>query len=465
MIIRNENRMVSETEYNKGLRGYFLIIAVAAEILMSFSFIGFLHIEPVSITFSYIPILFAGCLLGTAESTTVALVFGLASMYKASAYYVMPGDKIFSPFLSGEPVSSLILSVGARVLFGAVIGILYLLARKTGRYEAAMIFLISFFGKTIHSVIVYSTMWVLFPEMGYTSMTTFEDFLNFENMAGMAVPAVIILLCWYFRKSSMWRNLCSNISAARELQLRHPVHRAFVYVMILIVLIFPALLAEYFADRIAAMMRQSGVVISGNAHHDLLLLEIQFMMGMVALTVLFAVLLHMYQLNTAYINHELAIDDVTDISSRRTFISSCEKILDSMDFRNGAAGCFILLDIDHFKNINDTYGHVEGDRILHDFAAVLKECFADTGFPGRLGGDEFAVMVESPVEKEELTEKMKRLYEKIHMIKCGDTVVTCSAGVSAITVPVSVDVLYRRTDSLLYEAKNKGRDRFVIEKI
>ena len=83
---------------------------------MSFTFLGYVHIPPISVTFAYIPILFAALLLGTWQSAAIGAVFGLASMYKSTAYYVLPADMLFSPFMSGNPVRSFVLSVGTRTL-------------------------------------------------------------------------------------------------------------------------------------------------------------------------------------------------------------------------------------------------------------------------------------------------------------------------------------------------------------
>ena len=109
---------------------YFFGFLIALEIFMSFSFLGYIHIEPISMTLSYIPVLIAGCVLGPKESTITGTVFGLASMWKASALYVGRGDAIFSPVMSGRPLESILMSVGARALFGLLTGLLYKLAKK-----------------------------------------------------------------------------------------------------------------------------------------------------------------------------------------------------------------------------------------------------------------------------------------------------------------------------------------------
>ena len=85
---------------------YLFAALTALEFLMSFTFLGYIHIEPISITIAYLPILVAGCFLGVGASTAMGFFFGLSSLYKATAYYVMPLDKVFSPFLSGSPLGT-----------------------------------------------------------------------------------------------------------------------------------------------------------------------------------------------------------------------------------------------------------------------------------------------------------------------------------------------------------------------
>lgn len=86
---------------------YVFVLLLAIELIMSFTFLGFIHIDPISLTTAYIPIVVVGCLLGPLESTLIGLVFGLASMYKASALYVVSDDKIFSPLYSGNSIGSI----------------------------------------------------------------------------------------------------------------------------------------------------------------------------------------------------------------------------------------------------------------------------------------------------------------------------------------------------------------------
>jgi uncharacterized membrane protein len=113
------------------MRRYTFVILIAIELLLSFSFFGYIHIEPISVTIAYIPVILAGALTGPAEAMTVGAVFGLSSMWKASANYVMPSDQLFSPFFSGNPFGSFMISTGARMLFGLAIGLLYTASRRS----------------------------------------------------------------------------------------------------------------------------------------------------------------------------------------------------------------------------------------------------------------------------------------------------------------------------------------------
>lgn len=68
---------------------YVFVLLLAIELIMSFTFLGFIHIDPISLTTAYIPIVVAGCLLGPLESTLIGLVFGLASMYKRHQHFML----------------------------------------------------------------------------------------------------------------------------------------------------------------------------------------------------------------------------------------------------------------------------------------------------------------------------------------------------------------------------------------
>ena len=151
---------------------YIFSLLLAVEVIMSFTFLGYVHIPPISITTAYIPIVIIACLFGPAESSLAGLLFGLGSLYKASATYVMPADAVFSPFRSDFPIGSILLSVGTRVLFGFLLGCLFQLARKSKRKNLCKL-LITIAAPKLHALLVYTAMGLLFPSLGFNILSIF----------------------------------------------------------------------------------------------------------------------------------------------------------------------------------------------------------------------------------------------------------------------------------------------------
>ena len=124
----------------------------------------------------------------------------------------------------------------------------------------------------------------------------------------------------------------------------------------------------------------------------------------------------------------------------------------------------MLLDVDHFKTINDTLGHAVGDAVLKEVALTLKNMFYDYGIAGRVGGDEFAVMIDKkPLSAEELQSMLDRFFIAISAITEKTQSVTCSIGVCRFSFPADVALLMDKTDTLLYKAKENGRACYVFD--
>ena len=210
--------MESIQQKGGSVRWYVLGVLVAIELLMSFSFLGYIHVEPISVTFAYIPVLLAGALLGPLEATLVGTVFGLASMWKASAYYVMDFDQLFSPFLSGRPLESFLLSVGARTLFGLVVGMLYLAGRKS-RFSGLWVGVVSYLGQTIHALLVYTALFVLFPETGYRPENALSDLIGMGNITENLIAAAFVLIFWRVTRSKLWKQFQFQLETARKVVL------------------------------------------------------------------------------------------------------------------------------------------------------------------------------------------------------------------------------------------------------
>ena len=455
------NTMELQEKSSHILDRYLLETLIALELLMSFSFLGYFHVEPISITIAYIPVLIAGALLTPKSSALVGLFFGLASMWKASASYVMPTDQLFSPILSNNPVGSLMLSVGNRVLFGLVIGLLFWLARRL-RHPGWGITLVSFVASTLHSFFVYSAMYLFFPETGYSPLAALSRFFSLAKILSNAVIAAVVVLLWLASQSQAWRKFQQRLAFTHALQTETRYHHLSMAVMTALTLAASLTVTVYFVHRIDYVLEGRGIDLTGESYMDIFHLQIQFLLGIIALMVLVILFLILNRQYNAYQAYEGKLDSLTGALVRRAFFSSCGRALRFLERQEAPGGYFIMVDLDYFKEINDCYGHPEGDRALKEVAQYLKELFGTDSIIGRLGGDEFAVLLHQDVSCVELEVDLRHFLERIHKITWEGRHLTCSIGALPVHPGCTPEELYRDADQLLYTAKEQGRDRYVI---
>ena len=183
--------MKLQARKNAKFERYVFGILLAVEVVMSFTTLGYIHIPPISTTAAFIPIVVAACLFGSWESTVAGLIFGLGSMLKASALYVVPDDKLFSPFRSGFPLQSLLLSVGTRVLFVLLIGWLYRFA-KTGRLRWPWKSLLAMAAPGIHAALVYGALGLMFSSKGADCRAAFQLHANVVFLPLLCLVCVVL---------------------------------------------------------------------------------------------------------------------------------------------------------------------------------------------------------------------------------------------------------------------------------
>lgn len=127
----------------------------------------------------------------------------------------------------------------------------------------------------------------------------------------------------------------------------------------------------------------------------------------------------------------------------------------------------ILCDVDHFKNINDTYGHKAGDRALKVLAKILKKSIRDADFLARVGGEEFAIILpETPLgDAMTVAEKLRANVQALEFAYNGTPVpITVSGGVAQFKEGDDAEKVYQRADEALYRAKKQGRNQFQSQK-
>jgi len=159
---------------------------------------------------------------------------------------------------------------------------------------------------------------------------------------------------------------------------------------------------------------------------------------------------------------EADLDTLTGLANRRRFRVALTHELERWR-RYGAPCALLLLDIDHMKKINDTYGHPSGDRVLREIAETLSKVCRDNDIAARLGGEEFALLCANvDAAKGELA--AKRLHEVLSQQHIeGIGYIKVSIGVAACPEHASTErTLYAASDAALYVAKNEGRNRIAM---
>ncbi|AVT76877.1 diguanylate cyclase [Rhodopseudomonas palustris] len=191
--------------------------------------------------------------------------------------------------------------------------------------------------------------------------------------------------------------------------------------------------------------------------------------------VLFAVELVLYAIGTVFVIFMLvsersvslhktaaSLDPLTGMLNRRGFSEACARMIE----REAIAGrpvSALIFDIDHFKSINDRFGHPAGDEVLKLFAAIVTNSLRISDLSGRIGGEEFAALLPCPID--EAVTAADRVREAFQ--NCGIEVddapvaTTVSIGVAGGPAGVELEVLLAAADTALYQAKRGGRNRVV----
>lgn len=163
------------------------------------------------------------------------------------------------------------------------------------------------------------------------------------------------------------------------------------------------------------------------------------------------------------------IDPLTGVFRREHIVKRGREELSRMKRSNKKTSFgLIMLDIDYFKEINDSYGHHEGDKVLKEFSLRMQRCLREYDIIGRYGGEEFLILL--PDTDEEGTKRAaERLQNEIisepFYINNNEIALSASFGITSCDEPdEKIQDFIKQADNALYEAKNNGRNQIVLEK-
>ncbi len=160
--------------------------------------------------------------------------------------------------------------------------------------------------------------------------------------------------------------------------------------------------------------------------------------------------------------HEASYDSLTQIYNRNMFHRLMERKIIIFKKKN-TSFVFIIFDIDHFKNVNDNYGHLVGDDILINMAKLIQGHVRDQDIFARWGGEEFTLCFDVGITKGiEIANNLRRYIEEYAFKEVVN--ITCSFGITEFRNNDSLDSMIKRADEALYEAKESGRNK-VCQKV
>ena len=158
-------------------------------------------------------------------------------------------------------------------------------------------------------------------------------------------------------------------------------------------------------------------------------------------------------------------DDLTGISNRRHILSVLEAVMVGQTSSTSGQGVVCVLDVDHFKQLNDTYGHQAGDDVLIGMSRAIRAAIRVKDAFGRIGGEEFMLILPD-LDLPDSLRALSRVLDRLRNSRLSPTHpqirLTCSAGLTAIAPGDTVNTVYARADRGLYAAKHGGRDRYVV---
>ena len=175
---------------------------------------------------------------------------------------------------------------------------------------------------------------------------------------------------------------------------------------------------------------------------------------------LMAYLAHSSSKENKYLIHLSEIDPLTSVFNKETTQKLIEQKLNNKEHC-----CFLILDVDAFKSVNDTYGHAVGDKVLENLGLLFKNHFRQSDIVGRIGGDEFIILIQNENIAESRIQSLLQKVNELKIEELKDFKLSISIGIAfAPKDGTTFMELYRHADHALYQTKRNGKNNYRIYK-
>lgn len=441
--------------------GHKVLVLTAVEFVLAFSGLGY-YIPYGSATIMYIPVIAAAYFYGIKAGVILGAAFGVTSIWKASMAGVGYFDSLFSPFASGNIAGSIYVAIGARILFGFAAGVLFKLFKNVKVNEYIKVTFLSVAAHLIHTFLVLIPMEYLFPKAHIDEEYIAGSIFSFNEILQIIILTVSMCLAVYISKNKRLAEIEQILDEGRQ---SYYTKRLKIEGGFFVLFLFLVILALMFHlhDMTIMVVNATNIELPFEARIMFINLQIQFLVGVAAIAHIIGVFVTSYRIYSVYHINNADKDLMTGLYSKATAVDYGATVINNKkDFPDTY---FMIFDIDNFKAINDTYGHLMGDKVIINISRFLEKHFGTYGLVSRFGGDEFAVFVTRELGEDDIKRKIKDFQSDAASIYLGkEKLVTCSIGICHIDNEKNFDEVYRKTDEMLYQVKSAGRNGYKFYK-
>lgn len=337
---------------------------IALEFVLAFSGIGY-FIPYDSATIMYIPVIIAAYLYGKGAGALIGAVFGITSIWKASIIGVGYFDSLFSPLSSGNVIGSVYLSLGARILFGFISGMLFSAFKKVKFNEYVKVVFLSIIAHLIHTMLVLIPMEYLFPQAHIDAEYIAGNIFSFIEIIQIFILSLSMWSIVYINKSKRLVEIKEILNDGRQSYYTKRLKIEGIGFAVFLFLIILSLMLHLHGMTIT-VANASNTIFSNQARVMFINLQIQFLVGAASFSYIIGAFITLYRMYSIYHISSADKDIMTGLYSKATAVNYGGVVIrNKKDFPDTY---FMMLDIDDFKNVNDTYGHLMGDKVIIDIA-------------------------------------------------------------------------------------------------
>lgn len=441
--------------------GHKILLLTALEFVLAFSGLGY-FMPYGSATMMYIPVIAAAYFYGIKAGVLLGAVFGITSIWKASMAGVDYFDSLFSPFSSGNIAGSIYVALIARILFGFAAGVLFALFKNVKINEYIKVTVLSVAAHLIHTFLVLIPMEYLFPKAHIDEEYIAGNIFSVNEILQVILLTVSMCVTVYISKNKRLAEIEQILDECRQSYYtkRLKIEGAFFVLFLFLVILA---LMFHLHDMTLMVVNATNIELPFHARIMFINLQIQFLVGVAAIAHIIGVFVTSYRIYSIYHINNADKDLMTGLYSKTTAVDYGATVINhKKDFPDTY---FMIIDIDNFKGINDTYGHLMGDKVIINIARFLEKYFGAYGLVSRFGGDEFAVFITRSLSIDDIEKKIQEFQSDAASISLDDDrKVTCSIGVCHVDNEKKFNEVYRKADEMLYLIKTSGRNGYKFYK-